>query len=107
MQKNAKQNLEYLDKGVAISPAAPVVGDKVTIMYDGILSKNGASGLTIHIGYGAGWNNAYDVPMVKSDTCFEVTVPVIKDDYMKLSFFDPENNIDDNTGKGYSFDITG
>lgn len=107
MQKNTKQNMEYLHKGVAISPAAPAVGERITILYDGILSKNGASGMTVHLGYGTRWDNAQDVPMVKGGTCFEATVPAIKEDSMKLSFSDPQNNIDDNSGNGYSFDITG
>ena len=107
MQKNTKQNLEYLHKGVAISPAAPSVGDRVTILYDGVLSKNGASQVTVHLGYGARWDNAQDMPMVKGDTCFETTVPALKEDFMKLSFVDSANNIDDNSGKGYGFDITG
>lgn len=107
MQKKALQNMEFLQKGVAISPAAPIVGDRITILYDGILSKNGAAGMTVHLGYGSNWDNEQDVPMVKSETCFEATVPALKEDYMKLSFKDLSNNIDDNTGKGYSFDITG
>ena len=107
MQKKALQNMEFMQKGVTISPAAPVVGDKVTIMYDGILSKNGAAEVTVHLGYGSNWDNEQDVPMVKSGTCFEATVPVLKEDYLKLRFIDPPGNIDDNTGKGYSFDITG
>jgi len=107
MEKRAQQNLEFLHKGVAISPAAPTIGDKVTILYDGILSKNGAAEVTVHLGYGTKWDNELDVPMVKSETCFEATVPAIKEDYMKLSFKDPSNNIDDNSGKGYSFDISG
>lgn len=107
MQKKALQNLEFLQKGVAISPAAPVVGDRVTILYDGVLSKNGAAEVTVHLGYGSNWDNEQDVPMVKSETCFEATVPALKEDYMKLSFKDLFNNVDDNTGNGYNFDITG
>ena len=107
MQKKALQNLEFLPKGIAISPAAPVVGDKVTILYDGILSKNGAVEVFVHLGYGNNWDNEQDVPMVKNETCFEATIPALKEDFMKLYFKDPLNNVDDNTGNGYSFDIMG
>lgn len=107
MQKKAKQNLEYMQKGVTISPASPVVGDKVTILYDGILSKNGAIDVIAHLGYGSNLDNEQDVPMVKGDICFEATVPALKEDFLKLSFRDPLNNIDDNEGTSYSFDITG
>ncbi len=105
MQKKSLKNLDYLDKGVAISPAAPTVGDKITILYDGVLSKNGAPEISLHLGYGSSWENEQDVPMARTDTCYEATVPALKNDYLKLSFSDPFNNIDDNNGSGYSFDI--
>jgi len=105
MQKNNSKNLDYLDKGVAISPAFPVVGDKITVMYDGILSKNGASEISLHIGYGSNWDNEQLVPMVRKDTGFEATIPALKEDFLKLSFIDPSDNVDDNSGEGYSFDI--
>lgn len=105
MEKKSLRNLDYLDKGVAISPASPIVGDKITILYDGALSKKGAHDISLHLGYGSNWDNEQDVPMVRTDTCYEATVPALKDDYLKLSFSDPHNNIDDNEGNGYSFDI--
>lgn len=107
MQKKAKQNLEYMQKGVTISPASPVVGDKVTILYDGILSKNGAGEIYAQFGYGSNWENEQEVPMVKGNTCFETTIPVLKEDFLNLRFKDQSSNIDDNKGSSYSFDITG
>lgn len=105
MNEKKSRNLDYLDKGVAISPAVPVVGDKITILYDGSLAKNGASEITVHLGYGSNWDNEQDIPMVKKDTCFEATIPALKEDFLKLSFHEPFNNMDDNNGQGYSFDI--
>ena len=107
MQKRPLQNLEYLQKGIAISPVTPVVGDRVTILYDGILSKNGAAEVTVNIGYGSNWDNGQDILMVKNETSFEAIVPALKEGYLKLSFKDSSNNIDDNTGKGYNLDIIG
>ncbi len=105
MQKKITKNLDYLDKGVAISPASPIVGDKVTILYDGMLSKKGSPEISLHLGYGSNWDSEQDVPMVKNATGFETTIPALKEDYLKLSFIDPFNNIDDNCGEGYSFEI--
>lgn len=107
MKKKSLSNLDFIQKGVAISPASPVVGDKVTILYDGLLSKNGAEEVTVHLGYGSNWDSEQDVPMVKGDTCFEATIPALREDFLNLSFKDPANNIDNNTGNGYSFDIIG
>lgn len=107
MERRSLQNFEFIQKGVAISPASPVVGDRVTVLYDGILSKNGATEVTVHLGYGSRWDNEQDVPMVRKDTCYEATIPALKEEFLKLSFKDQQNNIDDNTGEGYSFDIMG
>lgn len=105
MQKRGEQNLNYVQKGVSIKPAVPIVGDRIKVLYDGVLSKNGAAEVTAHIGYGVNLDIEQDVPMVKSDTCFEATIPALKEDYLLLSFKDPADNADDNEGKGYSFDI--
>ncbi|HPV01553.1 MAG TPA: carbohydrate-binding protein [Clostridiales bacterium] len=105
MNERKTRNLDYLDKGVAISPALPVVGDKITVFYDGILAKNGAEEITLHLGYGSNWDNEQAIPMVKKDTGFEATIPALKEDYLKLSFKDTFNNVDDNNGKGYSIEI--
>ena len=107
MKKRALQNLDFLKNGIAISPAAPIVGDSIQILYDGILSKNGAAEVTVRLGYGSNWDNEQYIPMVKKDTGFESTVPALKEDYLKLGFIDVNNNTDDNSGNGYSFDITG
>jgi len=105
MNERKTRNLDYLDKGVAVSPALPVVGDKITVFYDGILAKNGAEEITLHLGYGSNWDNEQAIPMVKKDTGFEATIPALKEDYLKLSFKDTFNNVDDNNGKGYSIEI--
>ncbi len=111
MEKKLKHNFDYVHKGIAISPVTPSVGDRITIRYDGILSKNGASEILVHLSYGSNQENEQDVPMVKRDTGYEATVPALKEDFLKLSFKEPLNNIDanvdDNAGKGYSIDIMG
>lgn len=107
MGKKEPQNLDFLKNGIAISPAKPVTGDKVKIKYDGILSKNGAGEIILRLGYGNNWDNEQYIPMAKTETCFEATVPALKEDYMKLGFMDKDNNVDDNSGSGYSIDIMG
>lgn len=104
---NRQQNFEYMENGVAISPAVPIVGDRITIIYDGVLSKNGATAMNVHLGYGANMENEQDIPMTRGETSFEVTVPALRESYLKLSFRDQMNNVDDNSGNYYSFDITG
>lgn len=103
--KTPKENMEYMQNGVAISPSLPSVGDKVQIVYDGLLSKSGATHVYAHIGYGNRWENLQDVPMVKTSVGFETTVPVMKPDTFNLCFKDCANHWDNNSGKNYTFDV--
>lgn len=107
MAKETQQNFNYVQKGVSTSPITPSVGDKITIKYDGMLSKNGASEIFVHLSYGSFLENEQDVQMVKSERGYETTVPALKEDFLKLSFKDLDNNIDDNAGSGYNIDIMG
>lgn len=103
--KNPKGNMEYMQNGVAISPSVPSVGDKVQIVYDGLLSKSGASHIYAHVGYGSGWENEQDIPMMRTNVGFETTIPVVKPDTFNLCFKDCANHWDNNSGKNYSFDV--
>lgn len=105
MDKNSMKNLEFITKGVAISPASPSIGDHMTVLYDGKLSKNPNTDVTMHIGYGNNLDSEQDIPMVRRSSCFEATIPALRKDFLKISFKDVNNNIDDNNGEGYTFII--
>lgn len=104
--KTAKASNNYLNNGVTITPATPAVGENVKIQYDGLLSKSGAAHVYAHVGYGSKWENPQDVPMARSSTGFETTIPVIKGDTLNLCFKDCANHWDNNSGMNYSFDIS-
>lgn len=104
--KTATINSSYIDKGVYISPSAPSAGDKVKIVYDGLLAKCGATDVFAHVGFGSKWENIYDYRMQKTSTGFEVTVPVLKTDTLNVAFKDCANNWDNNSGNNYSFQLT-
>lgn len=102
----ATKNKEYISYGLTISPSVPSVGDKVKIIYDGLLAKNGATHVFAHVGFGSRWEHVDDYRMDKTTTGFETTVPVISGDTINLCFKDCAENWDNNTGKNYSFDIS-
>lgn len=106
MPRAAKANNDYLSNGVTIKPAVPTPGEKITVMYDGLLSKSGASHIYAHVGFGNKWNNIYDYPMTRTDTGFETVIPVTESDTLNLCFKDCANNWDNNSGMNYTFDIT-
>ncbi|MCX7710289.1 MAG: carbohydrate-binding protein [Clostridia bacterium] len=104
-KKDLSANTEYMSNGVAISPAFPSIGDNVTVTYDGLLSKSGASAIQVHVGFGSVWDNQETYPMTRSSTGFVATISVKSADTLNLCFKDYEDHWDNNSGKNYSFDI--
>jgi hypothetical protein len=103
--KSVKENTDYISNGVLINPSTPSAGEKVKIVYDGLLSKSGATHVFARIGYGNRWENTQDVPMMKTGTGFETTIPVMKADTLNVAFKDCANHWDNNSGMNYSFDV--
>jgi hypothetical protein len=101
----AKTLSNYLQSGVVISPPAASVGDKVRLVYDGLLSKSGATHIYAHVGFGPRWENVQDIPMIKTDIGFETTLPVLKQDSINVCFKDCANHWDNNSGLNYTFDV--
>lgn len=101
----AVNNNTYINNGVFLSPATPSAGDKVKIVYDGLLAKSGATDVFVRVGFGSRWENTYDYRMTRSDMGFEATIPVAKSDTMNMCFKDCANNWDNNSGRNYSFDV--
>jgi len=95
-----------MTNGVTIAPAIPSAGEKVKLIYDGLLAKSGASDVLAHVGFGDRWDYLYDYRMQRTSTGFETTVPVTNSDTMNVCFKDCANNWDNNSGKNYTFDIT-
>ena len=107
VSKSARTNNdEYISSGVVLSPAIPSAGEKVKVIYDGLLSKSGATDVLVRVGFGSRWENLYDYRMSRTDTGFETTIPIASSDTMNIAFKDCANNWDNNSGKNYTFDIT-
>ena len=106
MARTSKGNQsDYIPNGVILNPAVPTAGDKVKLVYDGLLAKNGANHVYAHVGYGSNWDNVNFFQMLRSATGFETTIPVSNADTLNLCFKDCANNWDNNSGKNYTFDV--
>ena len=106
MPRKIKSNTEYMANGVTVIPSTPSAGDNLTIKYDGLLSKSGASHIYARIGFGNSWSDLYDYPMTRTMSGFEATIPVNEADTLNVCFKDCANNWDNNCGMNYSFDIS-
>ncbi|MDP4183282.1 MAG: carbohydrate-binding protein [Bacillota bacterium] len=102
----SSKNTEYMQNGISLSPAVPTAGEKIKVIYDGLLAKSGANDIYAHIGYGSNWDRSSYFKMNKSLTGFEASLPVEYSDTMNICFKDCANNWDNNSGKNYSFDVT-
>lgn len=100
-----RKNHEYLSNGVIMNPPIAAAGEEVKISYDGILSKNGADEIVAQINFGPAAESAKEIKMQKISMGFEVTLPVANSDVMNVCFKDASNNVDNNSGKNYIFDV--
>lgn len=100
MHKNS-----YIENGVIATPSTPSFGRKVTLTYNGLLPRSGASEVYAHVGYGCDWKDSYDYKMTRTNNGFETTIPVCASEDLNVCFKDPLNNWDNNHGHNYSFKV--
>lgn len=106
MPRATRSNADYLSNGISISPTIPAAGDKLKVVYDGLLAKSGATEVFAHVGFGSRWDNLHDYKMNKTSMGFEASIPVSGSETMNICFKDSANNWDNNSGRNYSFDVT-
>ncbi len=100
-------NNQHIVNGITISPAVPTAGESVRVIYDGLLTKSGASDVLAHVGFGDRWEDVFDYRMVKTVTGFEATVQLPSNtNTLNVCFKDCANNWDNNSGMDYSFSVT-
>ncbi len=104
-------NIELSDKASDDNYAKGVsfttYGDKVRLMYDGQLVKNGATEIYAIVNT-LDTNNARNsqtFPMNSTHQKYELSVPVQSGCQISVSFKDASNKMDDNSGKNYSYYI--
>lgn len=96
---------DYQTYGVSLNPSTPVFGEKVKLVYNGLLAEKGAIELFAHVGFGNNWSSVYDFRMNKTTGGFEATIPVTSQDSLNLCFKDSAGNWDNNSGSNYSFPV--
>jgi hypothetical protein len=96
---------EYLANGVILTPANPEAYENVTIVYNGLLSKSGATELYAHVGFGPDWQGAQDLKMIRTKSGYEATIPAANAESLNVAFKDPLNNWGNNYGQNYIFNV--
>lgn len=95
--------------GVFVSPMPITKGDTVTLKYNGLLSKSGATEVFAHVGYGPmDWIGVQDIPMTKEpDGTWTTEIHMAEDQVspFNVCFRDSAYNWDSNYGNNWSFQL--
>lgn len=96
-----------LSEGVRVEPAHLRQGQAFTVTYQGILAQRGATGVTMHCGYGTGdWSDVKDIPMTpRGFQVWQATVIAEKPGPFNFCFRDAAGNWDNHYGNNWSVNI--
>lgn len=91
--------------GVRVKPVTED-GNKVSVLYDGLLARSGADKIVLHAGFGElnNWQYVVEVEMNKSQTGFEASLDM-KDKQLNFCFKDNLSNWDNNSGNNWVYRI--
>ncbi|NLU42912.1 MAG: hypothetical protein GXX08_12015 [Firmicutes bacterium] len=105
----SKASSHDIGGGVFVSPLPITAGDRVTLKYNGLLSRSGATRVFAHVGYGRrNWVGVTDMPMTKEpDGTWTAQIQIDRDQMSPLNvcFRDSAHNWDNNYGNNWSFEI--
>lgn len=95
----------YEQNGLFLSKQRIFAEDEIIIGYKGLLLTSGARQVYMHIGYGENWEHCEDIPMIFSDGMFKAKLKVKVEGQLGITFRDPANNWDNNSGQNYNFKV--
>lgn len=100
-------NIKYAPYGISCNPDPVEKGEKVRLLYEGILAKDGADKVFAHLGFGPAtkWSyvNSYEMDPV-GDKRFEVQFTAVGKGNLNVVFKDSAEHWDNNGGSNYVFE---
>jgi hypothetical protein len=94
--------------GVVVDPTPITAGEEVTVLYNGLLGKEGDGQVYFHYGYGGhnNWRNVSEVRMEKTGWGWVSNISMPEHEgRFNFCFKDSANNWDNNNGANWSFEI--
>jgi hypothetical protein len=108
-RSRSKASVSDIGGGVFVSPMPITKGDRITLKYNGLLSRSGATKIYAHVGYGSkDWIGVHDMPMTKEpDGTWTTEMEIDRDQISPLNvcFRDSAHNWDNNYGNNWSFQL--
>lgn len=99
-------NVPYSDNGIILSKKTLHSGDKISIIYNGLLVQAGADSIFAHLGYGDKWENSAFIPMKHELDKFSADIEIQEGKSLCICFKDAADNWDNNSGENYIFKIS-
>ncbi|MGM0502879.1 MAG: carbohydrate-binding protein [Bacillota bacterium] len=96
------------DAKIEVKPTPITAGEKVTISYNGLLTKFGAEEVYLHAGVGVNdsWRDITSIKMKKEDEdTWQAQLKINTTDRFNFCFKDSANNWDNNEGSNWSFEV--
>lgn len=94
-----------LTKNIFFNTDKLVENSKVKISYTGNLFQNASTDVSIHYGFGANWDNVFDVKMEKTELGFQTEVELVSSNTFNFCFYNEKGEWDNNSGNNYVFQI--
>ena len=98
--------ISFAEKGSVVSNSKIYPGDKVTLVYNGLLAACGADQVWAYLGYGDEWVEKEFVLMEQGHSGFQTVFEVKGFGTLNLCFKDSANNWDNNSGENYKYKIS-
>ncbi|WP_027340156.1 carbohydrate-binding protein [Halonatronum saccharophilum] len=97
---------DYSD--VTVQPTPITAGERVRVVYDGLLNKSGADNIYLHagVGFGDNWMDVTDIAMERDQQGkFTAQLRVNTTDRFNFCFKDSADNWDNNSGNNWSYEV--
>ncbi|HEX3033161.1 MAG TPA: carbohydrate-binding protein [Bacillota bacterium] len=106
-QRLKEMHESMLDGGICVDPTPITVGQKVSILYDGLLAQSGADQVYLHAGFGGNkqWYDVRDLAMTRTGWGWESILDVEDRSRLNFCFKDSADHWDNNSGRNWSYEI--
>ncbi len=93
--------------GVVVDPVPITSGEKITVLYDGLLAQSGAAQVFLHVGYGqmGNWKDVQSLRMSRTGWGWVKTLSMPDEERFNFCFHDGYGNWDNNNGLNWTFII--
>jgi hypothetical protein len=95
----------YAGQGIEVTGKKMCAGERINLVYSGLLAASGADRVFVHYGYGDAWDSPELREMTGCGGRFETVIELKTPGRLNVCFKDSAGNWDNNTNRNYTFSI--